>query len=56
MNTDHKALLNTPRPSVTLARWGMALKELDIEIFYRPGKCNSNADALSRSPLPEVGA
>ena len=34
----------------------MALQELDIEIFYRPGKVNSNADALSRSPLQEVGA
>ena len=57
--TDHEALkapLNTPRPSGKLARWGMALPELDIEIFYRPGKVNSNADALSRSPLPEVGA
>ena len=54
--TDHealKALLNTPRPSGKLARWGMALQELDIEIFYQPGKVNSNADALSRSPLQE---
>ena len=56
--TDHealKALLNTPCPSGKLARWGMALQELDVEIFYRPGKRNSNADALSRAPLPEVG-
>ena len=56
--TDHealKALLNTPRPSGKLARWGMALQELDLKIFYRPGKGNSNADALSRSPLPETG-
>ena len=57
--TDHealKALLNTPRPSGKLARWGLALQELDLEIFYRPGKGNSNADALSRSPLPDRGA
>ena len=57
--TDHealKALLNTPRPSGKLARWGMALQELDLKIFYRPGKGNSNADALSRSPLPETGS
>ena len=56
--TDHealKALLNIPRPSGKLARWGMALQELDLEILYRPGKGNSNADALSRSPLPEAG-
>ena len=55
--TDHealKALLNTPRPSGKLARWGMAIQELDIEIFYRPGKGNSNADALSRFPLPQA--
>ena len=57
--TDHealKALLNTPRPSGKLARWGLALQELDIDIHYRPGKRNSNADALSRSPLPGVEA
>ena len=55
--TDHealKALLNTPRPSGKLARWGMALQELDLAILYRPGKGNSNADVLSRSPLPKV--
>ena len=52
--TDHealKSLLNTPQPSGKLARWGMALQELDLEIRYRPGKQNANADALSRSPL-----
>ena len=56
--TDHialKALLNTPHPSGKLARWGLALQELDLEICYRPGKTNSNADALSRSPIsPET--
>ncbi len=52
--TDHealKSLLNTPHPSGKLARWGMALQELDLTILYRPGKRNSNADALSRFPL-----
>ena len=29
----------------------MALQELDSKIRYCPGKRNSNADALSRSPL-----
>ena len=52
--TDHealKALLNTPQPSGKLARWGMALQELDLQIEYRPGKTNARADALSRYPI-----
>jgi len=52
--TDHEALktlLNTPHPSGKLARWGLALQELDLTIHYRPGKKNTNADALSRMPL-----
>jgi len=52
--TDHEALkvlLNTPHPSGKLARWGLALQEVDIHIHYRPGKKNANADALSRYPL-----
>ena len=52
--TDHealKALLNTPQPSGKLARWGMALQELDLKIEYRPGKGNTRADALSRYPV-----
>ena len=52
--TDHqalKALLNTPHPSGRLARWGLALQELELEIVYRPGKKNANADTLSRCPL-----
>ncbi len=54
--TDHealKALLNTPQPSGKLARWGMALQELDLTIRYRPGKGNTNADALSRAPVSQ---
>ena len=52
--TDHealKSLLNTPQPSGKLARWGMALQELDLDIQYRPGKTNARADALSRYPV-----
>ena len=44
MYTDHKALkslLNTPQPSGKLARWGMALQELDLDIQYCPGKTNA---------------
>ena len=54
MFTDHealKSLLNTPHPSGKLARWGLALQELDLEILYRPGRVNANADALSQAPL-----
>ena len=57
--TDHealKSLLNTPHPSGKLARWGLAIQELDLQIQYRPGKKNQNADALSRLPTSEVTA
>lgn len=53
--TDHealKSLLNTPHPSGKLARWGMALQELDLKIEYQPGRVNGRADALSRYPVP----
>ena len=53
--TDHSALtslLNTPQPSGKLARWGMAIQELELKIRHRSGRSNGNADALSRSPLP----
>lgn len=56
--TDHealKSLLNTPQPSGKLARWGMAIQELDLKIYHRSGRHNANADALSRSPLPNSG-
>ncbi len=48
--------MNTPHPSGKLARWGLALQEVDLSIHYRPGKRNANADALSRSPIPPEGA
>ena len=31
------------------------MAEYDLEIKYKPGWCNRNADALSRSPLPSQG-
>ena len=49
--TDHealKSLLNTPHLSGKLARWG---QELNLKIEYRPGKTNTQADALSRYPV-----
>ena len=47
-----KSLLATPHPSGRLARWGLALQELDLDIQHRSGKANKNADALSRNPAP----
>ena len=58
MLTDHsalKSLLNTPHPSGKLARWGLTLQELDLNIQYRPGKPNPVADSLSHiSPNAET--
>ena len=55
--TDHqalKSLLNTPHPSGKLARWGLALQEMDLHIQHRSGKHNENADALSRYPHSQM--
>ena len=52
--TDHAAcvsLLNTPRPSAKLARWAMAIQEMDLTIKHRSGRSNAGADALSRYPV-----
>ena len=52
--TDHeplKSLLNTAHPSGKLARWGLALQEVDLTIHYRPGRINKAADSLSRFPV-----
>ena len=54
--TDHspvKSLLKTKHPSGKLARWGEVVSEFDLEMKYRPGCKNANADALSRSPVSQ---
>ena len=56
--TDHsaiKAILETPSPTGKHARWwtkvyGSGVKQ--VHIVHRSGKTNTNADALSRNPLP----
>ena len=55
--TDHaplKAMLKAKHPSGKLARWAGIISELDLDIQYRPGRKNANADALSRCPLERV--
>lgn len=40
VHTDHealKSLMNTPHPSGRLARWGLALQEVDLHIHYQTG-------------------
>ena len=51
--TDHTAclsILNTSMPSGKLARWALTIQEMDLTLKHKPGRKNSNADALSRSP------
>ena len=52
--TDHRPLqwlMTVKEPTGRLARWALLLQEFDIEINYRPGKANQNADCLSRIPV-----
>ena len=52
--TDHQPLVwlfNVKDPNSRLVRWRLMLEEYDYEIIYKPGRVNSNADALSRNPV-----
>ncbi|KAK0071050.1 hypothetical protein PV326_001741, partial [Microctonus aethiopoides] len=40
-------------PGSKLVRWRLKLLEYEYEIVYKPGKLNSNTDALSR-PYTEI--
>lgn len=60
--SDHKPLRNIfdeskPIPtkaSAQLQRWALILSAYDYAIAYKPGAQNSNADLLSRLPLPDT--
>ncbi len=43
-----------PDRQLTLARWAMAIQEMDLMIKHRSGKSNAGADALSRHPCDTV--
>ena len=52
--TDHRPLVwlhNIKTPGSKINRWRLRLGEYDYVIVYKPGKINSNADALSRNPV-----
>lgn len=59
--TDHKPLLSlfnemkaVPQmASPRIQHWAVTLRAYEYEIVYKPGKHHSNADALSRLPLPQ---
>ena len=51
--TDHHALrflLGNRDTTGRLCRWSLALEKYNVRIFYKPGRDNANADALSRLP------
>ena len=60
--TDHKPLVHmfgaekgvNPMSSARMQRWYLTLSSYDYRLYYKPGKENVNADALSKLPLPET--
>ena len=55
--TDHKPLLwllSQQEPEGQHARWVLSLQEYDFHVRHRPGVDHTNADVLSRSPLPST--
>ena len=58
--TDHQPLewiMTTTKLTGKLARWSLLLQEYDFTVEHRKGVENTNADCLSRYPLPsEAGA
>lgn len=57
IQTDHKPLqhlMSHRNESSRLMRWATTIQDFDIQISYKPGSLNANADALSRLPQPAV--
>ena len=56
--TDHQPLVwfKTADLNTRVQKWRFKLSEYDYNVIYKPGKLNSNADALSRNPTEEVMA
>ena len=55
--TDHGPLrwLNSiTQPEGRLARWSMMLSDYDLDIVYKPGAKNTDADGLSRAHVTAV--
>ena len=53
--TDHEPLkwiMTTTKLTGKLARWSLLLQEYDFTVEHRKGVGNTNADCLSRYPLP----
>ena len=52
--SDHESLrwINSAKdPGRRLIRWRLKLRDYEYEFKYKPGKLNTNADALSRNPI-----